>query len=407
MKILTINCVNNIYSTGKLIAGIEYYTVYKGCEYMHCYEMGERPQNEHEYRISNNLEYRLAYLNAKISGMQYGSGTRVTKRLCKKIDQYGPDIVHIHCPNAKSVNLYYLLNYLKKGRYHTIITNHAEFFYTGNCAYAFEMDCSGYLEGCIHCRMFRSCTGSFIFNRTAESWKRMKKAFEKFDDLTMVAVSPWVEKRSRTSVIAGGIPVTVIKNGIDTEKIFYYQLNEILKNRYKKYKVLLHVTSNFSDRPDDQKGGRYILQLAARRKDLKVIVIGHCENIRMNIPGNIEMTGLIRDQRLLAQYYSIADLTVITSKSETYGLTCAESLCCGTPVVGFHNGGTGTIALPEYSSFVEYGDIEGLVSLIDQWIDKKRYFQKELELIAGEEYTDRKMAMEYYKLYRQVLGKTS
>ena len=38
-------------------------------------------------------------------------------------------------------------------------------------------------------------------------------------------------------------------------------------------------------------------------------------------------------------------LTVLTSKRETYGMACAESLACGTPVVAFLAGGTESIAL--------------------------------------------------------------
>ena len=39
------------------------------------------------------------------------------------------------------------------------------------------------------------------------------------------------------------------------------------------------------------------------------------------------------------QLYSAVDLTLITSQRETFSMPVAESLCCGTPVVGFDTGG--------------------------------------------------------------------
>ena len=38
-------------------------------------------------------------------------------------------------------------------------------------------------------------------------------------------------------------------------------------------------------------------------------------------------------------------------------MVTAESLCCGTPVVGFKAGAPEQIAIKEFSEFVEYGDL--------------------------------------------------
>ena len=42
----------------------------------------------------------------------------------------------------------------------------------------------------------------------------------------------------------------------------------------------------------------------------------------------------------------------------------AESLCCGTPVVGFRAGGPESIALPQFSKFCEPGDMDSLAKTI-------------------------------------------
>lgn len=401
MKILTINCIDQLYSTGKLIRSIEQYTRDKGCEYYHCYEEGEKRFDGGSYRIAGRFEHRINLLEARIIGLQYGVGTLPTIRLCKRIKKYKPDIVHIHCPNARSVNLYLLLDFLKKMRFKTIITNHAEYFYTGSCAHAF--DCTGYQYGCVKCKDYKRLTGSLFFNRTAYEWRRMKEAMEGFEDLTMVAVSPWAEARIKSSVIAKDKHTLTIQNGIDTDNIFFYQPNRSLQDKYKNQKVLLHVTSDFSDDPQNSKGGYFMLQLAQSLTNVRILVIGPYRLKNNMIPTNIEFVGVVKNQSLLAQYYSLADLLIMTSKRETYGLTCAESLSCGTPVVGFENGGSETIALKDFSEFVKFADIYNLEQVIRKWIGKKAEEQDRIESAAKEAYSDKRMALEYYKLYKLVL----
>ena len=403
MKVLTVNCVYEIYSTGKIIKNIAELLSDRECDFFFCYEFGEKAVSDKAFRISGKYEYYFYYLWSRMIGLPYGTGYLSTIRLLKKIKKESPDIVHIHCPNANAVNIYWLLNYLKKKQMPTIITNHAEYFYTGNCAHAFE--CKGYLSGCTDCKEYKFQTCSWFFNRTHYAWERMKRAFDGFDRLIMVAVSPWQEKRIRTSLIAGECKTAVVKNGIDTEHTFYYQENVCLDKKHKEAKILLHVTAHFSDKIEDPKGGYYIIKLAEKLPDIHFIVVGPSDIEMEQMPRNIELAGLIKDPSLLAQYYSLADLLVMTSRRETYGLTCAESLSCGTPVVGFKNGGTETIAFPEYSCFVDYGNVDALAETVKLWIERKGSIYRELEQKAKEAYSDKNMAMEYYKLYNQVLGK--
>lgn len=403
MKILTVNCVYEIYSTGKIIKSIADFLADSDCEFFHCYEFGEKSTASNAFRISGKYEYYFYYLWSRMIGLPYGTGYFSTLRLLRKIKEISPDIVHIHCPNANAVNIYWVLNYLKVKKIPIIITNHAEYFYTGNCAHAFE--CKGYLNGCKECKEYKRQTSSWFFNRTAYAWKRMKKAFNGFDRLVMVAVSPWQEKRMQASAIARGYETVVIKNGIDTENTFFYRKDACLDEKSVGEKILLHVTAFFSDKAEDPKGGRYILKIAEALPDMRIIVVGPHDIETEQIPVNVDMVGLIEDQSVLAQYYSAADLLVMTSRRETYGLTCAESLSCGTPVVGFRNGGTETIALQEYSCFVDYGDTNALIEAVKLWVERKELVRTELEKKAKEIYSNNYMAMEYYRLYNHVWKK--
>ena len=80
----------------------------------------------------------------------------------------------------------------------------------------------------------------------------------------------------------------------------------------------------------------------------------------------------------------------------------AESLCCGTPIVGFCAGGPESIAIPEYSDFVEYGNIVLLKEAIEKRINTVADKEKIAE-IAKEKYSSRVMARNYFNLYMELI----
>jgi len=124
----------------------------------------------------------------------------------------------------------------------------------------------------------------------------------------------------------------------------------------------------------------------------------------MNIPNNIINIGRVTDQRELAKYYSMADLTVLVSKKETFSMICAESLACGTPVVGFKAGAPETISLQEFSTFVEYGRTDELVDAIKKRINDKVDIAQELSTLAVNRYSKENMVNGYLNIYNRLLN---
>ena len=120
-----------------------------------------------------------------------------------------------------------------------------------------------------------------------------------------------------------------------------------------------------------------------------------------NLSDNVYIWGAAKSQEELATLYSAADLTVITSKRETFSMIVAESLCCGTPVVGFKAGGPESISIPEYSSFVEYGDVNELKVIVEHMLENK-YDMNDISYSARNRYSKEVMATGYIDLYRQM-----
>ncbi|MFP5114106.1 glycosyltransferase [Bacillaceae bacterium C204] len=405
MKILQVNVVYKNGSTGKIVHDIHNVLKEKGVESIVCYGRGQRLDDPDEYKTSSELLAKINNIKSRFTGLQYNGSFLATIKLIRIIKKEQPDIVHLHCLNGFFVNIYQLIEYLKKSGIRTILTLHAEFMYTGGCGHAFE--CEKWKTGCGNCPQITKEMHSYFFDRTHTAWRKMKLAFDGFNEnLIITSVSPWLEERARQSVILGNKKHCTILNGIDTVNIFHPCDFDNIKGHLNltDEKILLHVTANFSS---EIKGGKYIREIAERLKDenIKIIVVGNTDK-RLKLPDNIIDVGRIDDQQELAAYYSMADLTIISSKRETFSMICAESLACGTPVVGFKAGAPEQISLPEYSEFVGYGDLDSLERIVREWIERKSAVDNLIIEKAQGNYSKEKMCMDYLTLYKELVNKS-
>lgn len=402
MKILQINNVYKSGSTGKITYNIHSGLQKFGYDAVVCYGRGKRIRDANVYKICSELSAKWNNLYSRITGMMYGGCRLSTYRLKEIIQNEKPDIVHIQCINGFFVNIYKLIAWLKVNRVKTVLTLHAEFMYTANCGHA--LDCDKWKTGCGHCPRLRKETHSWFFDQTHRSWLKMKAAFDGFDDnLSVVSVSPWLKERAEQSPILRGKRHYVVLNGLDTE-IFHPYGNTIElreKHGLTNEKIIFHATPDFDDNIDHLKGGYYVIKLAEmlRGANVKFIVAGkHREGLK--VPENIILLGQIEDQILLAKYYSMANVTLLTSKRETFSMVTAESLCCGTPVIGFKAGAPEQIAIPEYSRFVDFGNLDELYNMVKSTLNT--FFSVDIAK-AQAKYSFSVMLNNYINIYNNLI----
>jgi len=401
MRILQINVVFNEGSTGKIVYDIHTQLLKNGHSSIVLHGAGLKHDDKNVHKIASLNEWRLYGLYSKLTGLPYSGCYFSTEKILKKITAHKPDIVHIHVINGYFVNHYKLLKFLKDRKILTIITLHAEFMYTGKCGHSY--DCNKWLTLCGNCPQIHSTPISWFFDKTASEWKRKEAMFQGFNNLMIVSVSQWLNDRAQQSPFFKGKKLTVIGNGIDTTNVFHPKSTDRLRQMHnikKEEKVLLHVTASFTD---PFKGGKYILELANNflSEKIKIIVLGD-NGYFGNLPENVILLKHVKNQKELASYYSMADLTVLASKKETFSMVCAESLSCGTPVVGFKAGAPERVALSDYSEFVEYGNIEDLETCIKNWINKKALLTEALVNEAKEHYSRQRMYKKYSILYNDL-----
>lgn len=400
MKVVQINCVYQKGSTGKITYDIARGMDSRNIESVVCYGRGNYEQVDEKIRVyksCSEIESNLTHAISYITGNMYEGCFFATQKLKKIIMNEAPDVVHLQCINGYFVNIYGLLQFLAKYQIPTVITLHAEFMFTGGCGYAYE--CENWMKnpGCITCSRFKEESGSFFFDRMGDMWQKMYKTMEKFayEKVEIVSVSPWLKERAVKSPILSKLHHTVIMNGLDTA---------IFKPCFVKNKnnTILHVTPEFTDDKEHVKGGYYILELAKKMPNYIFLIAGE-HKLKRKIPDNVKLLGRINDQTHLAELYSKANVTVLTSRRETFSMVCAESLACGTPVVGFKAGAPEMIALDKYSTFVEFGNINELQKAIEEainWSDSDKISKE-----ASKKYDKNKMIQNYMDIYKRLVGK--
>lgn len=398
MKIMQINCVYNKGSTGKIMFNIHNWLLKNEINAVICYGRGEKTTDENVYKTCSELYSKANNLWSRITGIMYGGLFFSTNKLISIIKKEKPNVVHLHCINGYFVNIYRLISYLKKSGIKTVLTLHAEFMHTANCGYA--LDCDKWKSGCGNCPRLRQETKSYLIDGTHRSFAKMKKAFDGFENLTVASVSPWLMERAKQSPILAGKNHTVVLNGLDTSVFHIYDTSELRKKHgITDEKIIFHATSIFNNDPNHIKGGYYIIELAKMMSDVKFIVAGNYKS-DIDVPDNVILLGRVSDRTELAKYYSMADLTVIASKKETFSMVCMESLCCGTPVVGFLSGGPEGIFAKEYSDFVEYGNMQALCEKTREFLNVK-FDKNKISEMSVKLFSQSNMAEKYFKLYMQ------
>lgn len=241
----------------------------------------------------------------------------------------------------------------------------------------------------------------------------MKFSIEKSDGVT--AVSSFLKTKTQSQYNISK-DIRVIPNFINLEVYKKIENKETtcLKERLAKNgeKIIVH-TSNFRPlkRVDDC---IRIFKKIREKIPAKLLLIGdgpersNCEYLAKDIGVDKDVT-FYGNQESFVEILSIADLFLMPSQSESFGLSALEAMACGVPVVSSNAGG-----LPELNHhgetgyIAEIGDInkmaEYALSLLGDPNKYKIFSENALDR-AVSLFSSEKIIPEYEKYYEEVLGK--
>lgn len=380
MKVLFIDVNYKYSSTGKIVDALYKRLKKEGYEAAVCYGRGKKEYGDHIYKFGIDFETMVHAALSRITGYNGYFSPISTYRLISYIKKYNPDIIHIHELHAYFVNIKPLLKYIKKKNIKVVWTFHCEYMYTGKCGIAYE--CKNYMNGCGNCPRIHDYPKSLFFDQTKKMFRMKQKMLEKLK-MTIVTPSNWLAERVNQSFLKDKDKI-VIHNGVDTS-IFHPVNTEKLRHQLnipKEKKIILFVVPDLSN---ELKGSQWVIRIAKLMKKEPVIflVVGAGKQPKETLD-NVIYVGPIYEQQLLAQFYSLANVFLLCSKRETYSMTCAEALCCGTPVVGFKCGAPETVFTEPFATFSKYGDIDAIKGNIENVLKDnidcsqcKKYYSEE------------------------------
>lgn len=403
MTILNINIFYDEGSTGKIVADIHTRLLRDGHDSHVIYGLGQNEVSQDSERIHKmitNFWAKQYGRIARITGLRYNCAYLETFRLRKLIKAINPGVVHLHCMNCSYINPFMLLRWLGRNNYNVLVTHHADVTITANCDHSYE--CEKWKTGCRHhCAITKQDLHSIFITNAACSWRQMKQAFSQVKHLYTSGVSKWMADRVKLSPFFKDVECRVIENGLDLKSFHYKENSSELREELglEERKVILHVTPSLLK---PIKGGQYVFDLARRMPEYTFLIVGSRNEHIDNLPHNVMIMPYVGSKKELARYYSMADLALLTSRRETFSMVTAECLSCGTPIVGFYAGAPETVALPEYSQFVEYGNVDVLEKIVREWVDKP-IDKLTISRKAIERYDAENMYCGYLEYYKDIL----
>lgn len=325
---------------------------------------------------------------------------RGTRELVRKLEEFRPDIVHLHNLHRFCVHFPTLMGYLKKKKIPVVWTLHDCWTFTGKCPHFTMARCQRWKTGCGDCPQRLGYPKAFL--DTSKMMYRKKRAwFAGLEDLTLVTPSRWLADLVGQSFLREK-PVRVINNGIDLS-VFRPTPGDFRERWGCEDKhVLLGVAFGWSRR----KGLDVFLELAKRLgDDYRIVLVGTDTVIDARIPSNIISIHRTADQAELAEIYTAADVFVNPTREENYPTVNMEAIACGTPVITFRTGGSPEIVGPGCGCVVPCDDVDALKTQIRR-VCQERPYSPEACTAYARHFGMEDRFEEYVKLYEDIAHRT-
>lgn len=361
MRVLIINVVCGIKSTGRICTDLAEELERQGNIVKIAYGRDNVPEQYKKYavRIGNDISVNIHGIKARLFDAS-GFGSRwSTYQFLKWVDEFDPDVVHLHNIHGYFINIELLFEYLKTKRKRVIWTLHDCWAFSGHSALCDAAKCQRWVTGCFSCPQKKEYPKTYL-DRSKYNWKEKKRIMGQMPNMTIVTPSNWLANAVKKSYLQE-YTVKVIHNGIDLSLFKNISSNFRRQHNLSNKNILLGVASTWNE----LKGYYDFIKLAKLLDDsYRIILVGVSEKQKRDLPSNI--IGIKRTESIqeLVQIYSASDIFLNLTYCDTYPTVNIEAISCSIPVITYETGGSPESVRQGLGKVVEQGNIKELIEAI-------------------------------------------
>lgn len=323
------------------------------------------------------------------------------KRFC------ATDVVHYHLIHTGYFSFLSLprLTRMKP----SVWTLHDPWAMTGHCIYPFDSE--GWKTGCGNCPRL-STPIAVVRDTTALMWKIKKLLYAKLD-IEIVVASKWMLNMVQNSPLFTDIPKERIHHipfGVD---LGVFRPIDQERSRHELGIKQDSLVICFRSMVSEYKGLPYIIECLRKLKTEKPLCLltFHDKGQLSEFKDRFQIIdlGWVNDTEVAVRAYNAADIFLMPSTAEAFGMMAMEAMACGKPTIVFD--GTSLpeiIYAPEGGIAVPQGDVDALLSELQQLLDfpekRQKLGSKALEL-AKCHYDFNTHAEKILELYTEVIAR--
>lgn len=396
MKVLQIHVRLDSGSVGHIVRNLYHEIKNSGNECKIAYArggIGNIPQ-EDTIKICSELEVKKHALLTRFFGHTAFYSHKSTVEFLKKIDEYNPDVVHVHGVYGYYINMRDLFVYFKSKRTRVISTLHSCWDFTGHCCYFDFINCGQWKTCCEKCPQKSSYPRSSFLENTKKNFVLKKKLYDDLENCTIVTPSKWLANLVQQSFLKKH-SLKVIPNGIDTSVFKKEKINDLGYGIDLTKPIILCIANVW----DNRKGWNDVVELSKflnhQKKCVQLLVVGLNDSQKKELDSTAICISRTTNIQELASIYNAATLLFNPTYEDNYPTVNIESIACGTPVVTYETGGSPeAVKRFDMGEVIRKKDFEKLLSLTE------RYFEKgKTEKNFDEELSFKRMASEYLNIY--------
>lgn len=352
----------------------------------------------HTIKMGNMIEVLEHYAENRFLDNEGLASRFMTRKIVKKLKEIQPDIIHLHNIHDHWINYEILFEYLSNTDIQVVWTFHDCWAYTGHCFHFVTVGCNKWKNECHHC-----IQANKFWDRSKRNYRRKKKAFLSCRNLHITTVSQWLMNVTKESFFKG-CDIRVIPNGLD---IHIFRPISDAPNMWMlptDKKIILGVATSWYE---DKGLSDYYRLSEILDDEYRIVLVGLSKKQIKALPGSIIGLDKTNTQEELAWIYNLANVVVSMSKAETFGLTIAEGMSCGTPAVVYDNTALPELISEETGMIVETGNVVAFRDAIVKICSKdKGAYEISCRERAEKKFDKDKCFSRYIELYKELIQKS-